>query len=580
VKELIVARCPTLEELLQAADSELSPEAHATVLQHLQQCAICQARDRHAFRILRDVQGYLAGAFGEERQQARQHEFQLGLHKLKQTLIHQSIGWPLRRWLPMAALMPVFIVALLLSRTGTVVLQADEILQRAVNAERMRPRGAVQRVRVRLMPPGALALPPRATASFTIVQELTDGLAPVGLVSNPSTSTAAGAASAGAASAGAAVALSAVPMSLAHRLATHHFDWRRPMDVERFNAWRATLTHKQDQVIAFTDTPHLLLRTTTTDDTDLLEAELTVQRDDFHVVRAAFVFDGVGRLEIEELAQWVRRPASSATVMSTETAADAGALAHDALVRAELGTRLLLAETGLDLPGTMHVSREAAQVRIDGAWPSAAQRRALNGRLLALPRVTVHLRVTDDDASDDASVAGHAYPLRDGTPLSRFLEQAFGDARARDAFVPELWRLTTAVRQRLGVMQELAQRYPDSEIRAFSAEARATWQQLLEWHYQQLRADMNGLDTRMRVLGGSESRAFPASTLPVDWPRRATAGLTQAITFDRLVQELLAQQDLPSSEQDRGQDSLSRTFRALWDAVVGSRQSHAARAES
>jgi hypothetical protein len=267
-------------------------------------------------------------------------------------------------------------------------------------------------------------------------------------------------------------------------------------------------------------------------------------------------------------------------VASADAAADAARLAQDALVRAELGTRLLLAETGLDLPGTMRVSRDAEQVRIDGAWPSAAQRRALNGRLLALPRVTVNLRVTDEDASDDVSAAGHANPLRDGTPLSRFLGQAFVDAHEREAFVPELRRLTTVVRQRLGVMQELAQRYPESEMRAFSVEARATYEQLLEWHYQQLRADLNGLDTRMRVLIGSESRAFPAATLPIDWSRRTAAGLTQAITFDRLVQELLAQQDLPSSVQDRGQDSLSRTFRALWDAVVGSRQSHAARAES
>jgi len=81
------------------------------------------------------------------------------------------------------------------------------------------------------------------------------------------------------------------------------------------------------------------------------------------------------------------------------------------------------------------------------------------------------------------------------------------------------------------------------------------------------------------VLSGSESRAFPLAALPVDWTRRVAGGVAQAITFDRLVQEFLAQQDLPS-EQARGQDSLSRTFRALWDAVVGTRQSRAARAES
>ena len=170
MNEPTVERCPTLEELLQAGDCELSPERRASVLAHLQDCSVCQAREGRAAQMLRDVHGYLAGAFGEERQQARQHDFNASLHKLKQALIHQSVGWPLGRWLPMAALMPVFIVALLLSRSGTVVLQADELLQRAAAAERLRPRGSVQRVRVRLMPPDALAIPPRATASFTIVQ--------------------------------------------------------------------------------------------------------------------------------------------------------------------------------------------------------------------------------------------------------------------------------------------------------------------------------------------------------------------------------------------------------------------------
>jgi hypothetical protein len=561
VNDLTVERCPTLEELLQAADCELSPEAHATVLRHLPQCAVCQARDRRALRTLRDVHGYLAGAFGEERQQARQQDFQAGLHKLRQALIHHPIGSPLRRWLPMAALTPVLIVAVLLSRTGTVVLQADELLQRAVHAERMRPRGAIQRVRVRLMPPGALALPPRATASFTLVQELTDGTATV----------------APAAPAATAAALTSVPMSLAHRLSTHRFDWRRPMDVARFDAWRGTLAHKDDQVIAIADAPLLVLRTTTTDDTDLIEAELTVQRDDYRVVRAAFVFDGVGRLEIEELAQWVRRTVAPVT-MRTD-AGDAARLAHDLLTRTELSTRLLLAQTGLDLPGTMRVSQAAVDVRIDGTWPSAAQRRALNGRLLALPHVAVHLRLTDRDDSDDVSVASHTFPLRPGSPLAVFLARTFFDTREREAFLPELVRLTTAVRQRLTVLHELAERYPESEVRGFTMASRTTWQQLLEWHYRQLRADLNGLDTRVRVLSGSESRAYPPASLPADWTRRVAGGVAQAITFDRLVQEFLAQQDLPS-EQARGQDSLSRTFRALWDAVAGSRQSRAAYAES
>jgi hypothetical protein len=579
VREQTVPRCPALEDLLQADDLELSPEAHASVLDHLQHCAVCQARDRHALRTLRDVNRYLAGEFGEERQQARQHDFQVGLHKLRQALIHRSIGWPLRRWLPMAALTPVFMVALLLSWTGTVVVQADEFLQRAVAGERLRPRGSIQRVRVRLMPPNALAIPPRATASFTIVQELTDGIAFLGPGASFAGTNYAGASFMGArvTSAQAGVA-SETPMSVARLLAQHRFDWQQPLNVARFNAWRGTLGHKRDQVIALTDAPLLVLRTTTPDDRDLLEAELTVQRDNYHVVRAAFVFDGVGRLEIEELAEWVRHTPPATTMASDiHAAADPD---RQTLVGVELATRLLLAQTGLDLPGTMRVSLTPARVRIDGAWPSAAQRRALNGRLLALAHVSVNLRVADAGDNESDGAESYARALESGSALSRFLEQAFGDERERDAFIPELTRLTGAVRQRLEVMQELAQRYPEREIRTFPADARATWQRLLDWHYQQLRADLNGLDSRVRVLSGSESRPFPASQVPVDWPRRTAAGLTQAIAFDRLVQELLAHQGLPVAVQDQTQDSLTYTFRALWDAVVSTRQPQGPRAES
>jgi hypothetical protein len=561
VKEPTVDRCPTLEELLQAGDCELSPEAHASVLAHLERCTFCQARDHHALRTLRDVQGYLAGVFGEERQQARREEFAAGLHKKKQARIHQSIGWPLGRWLPMAALLPVCIVALLLSRTGTVVLHADEVLQRAAAAERLRPRGSIQRVRVRLMPPDALAMPPRATASFTIVQELTDGTAFIA----PSVT----AASNGATS------------HVARLLSQHQFDWQQPLDVARFNAWRRGLPHRRDHVIALSDRPLIVLRTTTADDRDLREAELTVQRDNFHVVRAAFVFEGVGRLEIEELAQYVRHiPAASPRAETIEIAA---ARDRATLVEAELSTRLLLAQTGLDLPGTMRVTLTPEQVRIDGAWPTAAQRRALNGRLLALPHVSVNLRIASAIASEaraateETTAEEYAHALEPNSALALFLEQQFADEHERQAFVPDLTRLTTAVRQRLSVMQLLAQRYSDAEIRAFSPEARGTWQHVLDWHYRQLRADLNGLDTRMRVLGGSESRAFPASTLPADWPRRTAAGLTYAIAFDGLVQELLAQQDRPLPAQNRGQDSLTHTFRALWDAVVGTRQAQGSR---
>jgi hypothetical protein len=566
VSELNGERCPALEDLLQAEDSALSPEAQARVLTHLRHCVSCRTRV-FAKAATRDasVPKHLARLYSEEAQRGRRARFTEQLHERKQARIHRAAGWALRRWLPMAAITPVVILGFLLSQTHEVVVQADELLQRAATIEQTRAVSSGQRVRMRWMPPNATPIPALGFASFTATQELRDGIAVAGPFAAPPSGT---------------------PASLARMLAQHQFTWGQPFSVARFKAWRGTLVHRRDQVMALTaptGVPALVLKTATTDDGELREVELMVERDSYRVIRETFVFEE-GRLEIEELAQWVRQPepARAAAAGMVATAMATPPPDRDALQRSELEARWALGETGLDLRGTIRVSSTRELVRIYGSLASATERETITARLTALPHVSVNVRLGSDAGATAGTGSAIEYGSRATPPasgLAGWLDRTLVDETERAVFVPELTRLVTSVRQHLVVLHDLAERYPESEMRGLSSEARGTFERLVDLHYRGVRRDLRALDVKVRVLGGSVSREIPASQVPVDWSRRTAAGLTQAIALDGLVQELLAHQDLPPTAQRHGQDSINTTFSALWDAV-NARHAHGSRSGS
>src|SRR6185369_445082 len=69
--------------------------------------------------------------------------------------------------------------------------------------------------------------------------------------------------------------------TLVRMLARHRFDWSQPLSMKRFESWRGALAHKRDFVTDQYGSPHIILRTTTEDDGDLHEVELTVERDSY-----------------------------------------------------------------------------------------------------------------------------------------------------------------------------------------------------------------------------------------------------------------------------------------------------------
>jgi hypothetical protein len=501
--------------------------------------------------------------------------FKMALHKLKQSQIHRVTGWPLSKWLTAAALIPILIAGGYLTNGTVAILRADELLTRAAAQETALPIGYTQRMRVSLNPPATpasargLAPAPTLIPPFSGIGVATRASDSANAPAFPSTMTAADASKV---------------TAVMGMLDAHHFDLRQPLSTAPFQRWRGSLTNKRDHVTLSGDML-LVLRTTT--DGPLREVTLSIRRDNYHVVREAFLIDDVGTFEIEEIADYVR-PAGK---LDAPLAADAAAPAPDVetLQQAELDARLVLGRAGLDLTRAIQVTTEKSVVQVAGPVASAAQRQTATTRLGQLAHVHAALRAPGpNDRTDARELGSSAATAASPSALAPRLDRRLRAGNALVTFEAELTRGVGRVRQRLETLQALAVRYPDGEVGRLSKPARATLQRLLDLHYDALNQDLADLDARMSIVFGSTTRLFTTPRMPNDWQRRVHASLSQAVNLDELVHTLRTTAPTPApapeSETASGappagapvdaQSEISqrvwRTFGALWDIVYAS----------
>jgi hypothetical protein len=491
--------CPSLGDLVLAADGGLSPSHKAEMTAHLGQCQACRNRLQQANAFLEasaelddedlaggeelasespasvslmnrrgvsdrveNTRAAMSVSFEDEigaefdsveKDAARHREFVRRLHKQKQDGIHRptpTTAW-VRKWLPAAAVIPLLIFGLALPRMQTVV-RAEELLTLASNHESSLPADRVQRLRIRLTPripaftPQAggrpAAVPP--VAPFFAVRNVTGLAAPGGVSSVGASSD--GLSPDGESSDGASTSgeYTAVERMLAH----HGFEWRQPLSLAGVRAWRA--------------------------------------------VKAA---------PVAPTAPLAAAPVGMTTVPSTATAARD--IAADA----------------------------------------------------ALSPVT--------------TVVGRAPVMQPG--LSRWLDRTFGARPERKAFVPDLQRLVTGIRQNLSALDTLGRRYPEAEIEQQWSDAdQAALRRRVNDSYRRISRDLNDLDARIGILFGSTTRSLPVTEAPADWRQRAADALAHAEAMDAQVRQLLTFDDVPSAEARvtvRGAGQVPSTFAALWDVV-------------
>ena len=256
-------------------------------------------------------------------------------------------------------------------------------------------------------------------------------------------------------------------------------------------------------------TGDMLVLTTTTSEGDLREVTLTFRRDSYCLVRQTFLFEGLGHIVIEEQERHEATPATQlASAAASRAVVDAG--------------------TGTLAPGV-------------GSRPPAV---------------------------GDPSRSASRRPA-----LSRWLDRTFppSASAARSAFLPDIERRSSSVRQHLIELQRLASISESAKVKNGTDAERAVVQQQVELEYQALITHLSALEGSLSVLFGNRDRSldFPTA-LPTDWERRASAAMPHATRLEHRLQRVFTRDDLPTEETKPSRPRSARaSFEALWESIHG-----------
>jgi hypothetical protein len=405
--------CPNLDDVLLAVEGVLPPEVDESVSTHIGECVECQRRIRQA-QLSVDSRFLDSATHGEDTastpcdQRAGEWHDRGVLNTLdereRSRADQAGIGWTIRRGLSAAAAMIAFLVTLLFSPTHSVIVDANELVQLVARAERAHRMPHTDGARFRFTPD-------TVGEPFNTVQEFGSNPAPDATPSG-------------------------VPPALARVLASYHFEWRQPLSVERFVAWRTShACSRQDRVVRRASDGLLVLSTTVLDG-ELREVELKLDAETYRVLNQTLVFQGVGRLEIEALAQGTPSYAPTRTSPSPVVAVASRRPNRDELDRAELHARLVLGHTGLDMRGNVRVSRTPEAVRVEGTLASPGQHRGAGKQLAAIKHVQVDLHV--GNLSNTSATQGVVRTVTAKPGLGRWVNRTFDDPAARGSFVTGL----------------------------------------------------------------------------------------------------------------------------------------------
>jgi hypothetical protein len=463
------------------------------------------------------------------------------LRARRRTRIRTRLAWPLSRFATIALGSPILVVALvILHDRSQAPVDAEELLRDiAVHESAPDTADLVQRIQMHATPhldptapPGRHAPHERSTSGtpFSRVWDVTTGA----LDPTPSAD---------------------VPLWIADALEAHHFDWREPLGIARIREWRAALKQKADDITVTSDGQYFLLRTTT-EEGNLRGAELLVRRDTHAVVRQMLDFDGIGRVEIEEIARWARGAAPAGIAVPTF----ARAVDRQTLRRAELDARLLLHEMKLDLRPEIQVSRTPEGIRIDGAVPSAGTRRTLSQRAAALE----HVQIAVHAQSRTTALA----PIVRSRSFARHLDSVLGhNTPVRAAYATKLVDLVTIVGQRLRILDELSRTFPGR----WSAPADADLLRLAKAHNRRLDKELTDLNLHLQAVTVTSPRSQSARLgASKSWQQRTTEKRDQAAALGRLVADLLVREDTSSDDvPSAALERVSDAFNTLWNLIYG-----------
>ena len=337
---------------------------------------------------------------------------------------------------------------------------------------------------------------------------------------------------------------------LAGLFQTAHYDWNDPLSASAFAAWRDQLSRKQDEVVSGTNSYDIK---TTTADSELVSATLTLRTTDLAPLQGRFEFRNREWVEMTELVDQQTNPASNVAGAAGGTPRQPGlssgpslstpaAAPESSSFSEELQVAAALHQIGADLGEPIEINREGGQIVVSGSGIPSQRQRQIHGQLDRLPHVVV--RFADPIFPASAPPVQSEPATRDAagsekTNQTARIEQRLGGRPQFERVSGQILEWTDSAMARAYALRRLAQQFsPDAE-RAMSAGERRSLHALGTAHLEAFTRDSQAIATTFRpILTGIGGSAGASETHPD--PATWQAASEELLTAARRVEILSA----------------------------------------
>jgi hypothetical protein len=353
----------------------------------------------------------------------------------------------------------------------------------------------------------------------------------------------------------------------AQLFAAAHYRWNDSLDPAAFAEWRDSLPHKEDRVLELPDKSYQI--TTSTSDSVLEEASITLHGDDFHAVQGTFRFRGNEYLEVTEEDGLLPSPAAGTpdtpkVASGSHAAAPASPVGAPASITPSDELRVVAAIHAIraDLGDPVEITRddERGRIVVRALGADADRQQQLRAQLGSFGNV--ELRFEEPDAVRPgrpfAAAPRPAEPSKP-TPLQERLAAQLGGHTTAENFTNHVLDLSDASVARAHALRALARRFPPAVEAQLAPADLAVLHRIEDDHTRALLASVRQMVDVIRPVV-KVGAAVPEEDYP-SWQAGAESVLTAALTVDGVLTKALATRE-PAVDPD---DALNRLGRSASD---------------
>jgi len=329
-----------------------------------------------------------------------------------------------------------------------------------------------------------------------------------------------------------------------------NYSWIDPLSAQSFQAWRNQLTDKRDQV---SDEQQSYRIETSTDESDLRRARLTLRTADLTPVEERLEFSNQEWVEITEVADDSAPPVSSIAGEKDERS-PAGNLkppvaeapnavtarGRPASAAEELQVLAALHDMGADLGDPVEVSRSGTDVLVSGVGIAPARQEEIKNAIGSNAHVVVHFSDSPAAAAPAQPAAPNPTPTGgDVRQLQTRLAEQLGGRANLDQLAAQVLDSSESLMARAYALRRLAEQFPVAVERELIVSDKQLLQRMRGEHSAALRQQATGIARALQPVlasGKGDAGTTPDRGIPLEPWQAATDNLFQsARRLDKLL---------------------------------------------